>query len=290
MMFFQSMAGLLSPLYRGREGVKWGVISYTLALFSIVTVYTAMNLDIESVSYIDNRDFPGVKGMLPPGPLGFRSFLYADALSITPNVMFFLNNWLADAFLVSSFSILYYLCQGSNAGSSPATPLLHNLRQEPLGHRIPLPRVPCIRWYVSARVLRSPAATFWANSINIGMGMLVIFQMSQPVSESWAILLLRYSIPWISVAVSLNVLLTLMIVLRLFLGSRSVRAATGSSTGISGLYMAVATMLIESCSLYAVNVLVLIGLWVTNSAAAGAFLVILSEIQVCDTPQLRPSD
>ena len=101
-MFFQSMAGLLTPLYRRREGVKWGVISYTLALFSFVTVYTAMNLDIESVSYIDNRDFPGVEGMLPPGPLGFRSFIYSDALSITPNVMFFLNNWLADAFLVSS--------------------------------------------------------------------------------------------------------------------------------------------------------------------------------------------
>ena len=102
MLFFQCMAGLLNSLHRRMEGIKWGIISYTLALFSFVTVYTAMNLNIESVSYIDNRDFPGVKGMLPPGPLGYRSFIYSDALSITPNVMFFLNNWLADAFLVSS--------------------------------------------------------------------------------------------------------------------------------------------------------------------------------------------
>jgi len=101
-LFFQCMAGLLNSLHRRMEGIKWGIISYTLALFSFVTVYTAMNLNIESVSYIDNRDFPGVKGMLPPGPLGYRSFIYSDALSITPNVMFFLNNWLADAFLVSS--------------------------------------------------------------------------------------------------------------------------------------------------------------------------------------------
>jgi len=101
-MFFQCMSGLLSPLYRKREGTKWGVICYTLALFSFVTVYTGMNLNIESISYIDNREFPGVKGMLPAGPLGFRSFIYSDALSVVPNVMFFLNNWLADAFLVSS--------------------------------------------------------------------------------------------------------------------------------------------------------------------------------------------
>jgi len=109
--------------------------------------------------------------------------------------------------------------------------------------------------------------------------------MSQPVSQTWAIVLLKYSIPWISISVSVNVLLTLVIVLRLFLRSRDVRAATGSPAGISGLYMTVATMLIESCALYAVNSLVLIGLWVTNSPGAGAFLVILSEIQVRDSPQ-----
>jgi len=129
-----------------------------------------------------------------------------------------------------------------------------------------------------------PSSDVWANTVDLGMGILVVYQMSQPPSSTWAILLLRYSIPWISVAVSLNVLLTLVIVLRLFLGSRNVRATTGSRTGISGLYMAVATMLIESCALYAVNSLVLIGLWVTNSDAAGAFLVVLSELQVCDIP------
>jgi len=105
-MFFQSMAGLFSPLFRRRESVKWGVVFYTLAMFSFVTVYTGVNLHIESISYIDNRDFPGVKGALPPGPIGYRSLIYSDALSVTPNVMFFLNNWLADAFLVSpSFDI-----------------------------------------------------------------------------------------------------------------------------------------------------------------------------------------
>ena len=127
-MFFQSMAGLLSPLYRRKEGVKWGVISYTLVMFSFVTVYTGLNLNIESVSYIDNRDFPGVDGMVPPGPLGYRTFIYADALSITPNVMFFLNNWLADAFLVSSLFDIAFSLPGLTSAPPPAPSLLCNLR------------------------------------------------------------------------------------------------------------------------------------------------------------------
>ena len=115
--------------------------------------------------------------------------------------------------------------------------------------------------------------------------MIVVYQMSQPVSRTWAIVLLKYSIPWISISVALNVLLTLVIVLRLFLSGRNIRAATGSPAGVGGLYMAIATLLIESCALYAVNSLVLIGLWVTNNDAAGAFLVILSEVQVRDFPR-----
>ena len=111
-MFFQCMFGLLNPLHRKREGIKWGIVAYTLALFTFVTVYTGMNLNIESISYVDNREFPGIQGMIPSGPLGYRSFVYSDALSIVPNVMFFLNNWLADAFLVSPSADTALSCLG----------------------------------------------------------------------------------------------------------------------------------------------------------------------------------
>ena len=59
-----------------------------------------MNLDIQSVSYIDNREFPG-NDALPPGPLGYQYLIYSKAISIVPNLMFLLNNWLADGLLVS---------------------------------------------------------------------------------------------------------------------------------------------------------------------------------------------
>ena len=65
-------------------------------------------------------------------------------------------------------------------------------------------------------------------------------------------------IPYLSISVSLNVLLTLMIIIRLVLHDRNIRAATWFRVGISGLYKAVSIMLIESCALFAVSSLVVV--------------------------------
>ena len=95
----------------------------------------------------------------------------------------------------------------------------------------------------------------------------------------------RLILPHLSVSVLLNVLLTLMIVIRLVLHDRDVRAAIGSPTGMSRLYKTIVTMLIESCALYAVISLLLIGLWAAGNAASGIFLPLISVIQVSFVPQ-----
>lgn len=91
------MSGLLDPLSRAKSGVKWGLVAHTAAMFLVVTIYTATSLYYQSISYIDNRDFPG-------GPLRYQLSVSTSAISVIPNIMFLLNNWLADALLVSSFS------------------------------------------------------------------------------------------------------------------------------------------------------------------------------------------
>ena len=101
-VFLQCMAALFNPIHRRGEPIKWGLVSYTVVMFSIVTIGAGINLQNQSVSYIDNREFPGIKGMLPPGPLGYQLFTDPEALEIVPNLMLVLNNWLADGFLVSS--------------------------------------------------------------------------------------------------------------------------------------------------------------------------------------------
>ena len=99
MLFFQCMVALLNPVYRRGEGVKWWLVFYTVAMFSFVTVYTAMNLHIQSNSFIDHR------GRYPSDtsdPLEYQFFVRQTILGLIPNVMFSLNNWLADGLLVGS--------------------------------------------------------------------------------------------------------------------------------------------------------------------------------------------
>ena len=132
--------------------------------------------------------------------------------------------------------------------------------------------------------------TIWANPVDLAMGLILIISEAHGLDSYWANILLHSSIPCISISVSLNVLLTLMIVIRLVLHSRNIRAATGSPAGISGVCNAIVTMLIESSALYAVNSLILIALWVADNDAAGAFIPILAETQVCAFSPPRPSD
>jgi len=104
LLFFQCMAALLNPVHRRGEGIKWWLISHTVAMFSFVTVYTAVNLHIQSESFIDNRkDYTYVGSTaFGSGPLLYQYDIRNTALGLIPSTMFNLNNWLADALLVSS--------------------------------------------------------------------------------------------------------------------------------------------------------------------------------------------
>ena len=111
------MAALLDPVNRRRQGIKWGPVSYTTLMFSLVTVYTATNLNAQSVSFIDNRAFPGIEGVLPPGPLGYLWY-NSRVFCTVPNLMSLLNNWLADGLMVGP---LFHPVQVSNAGFSSSS-------------------------------------------------------------------------------------------------------------------------------------------------------------------------
>ena len=72
-------------------------------MFTSATIYTAMNLHIQSISSIDDREFTGAD-MLFPGPLGYQLFINSDVVTIFPDFLIFLNGWLADGLLVCSVS------------------------------------------------------------------------------------------------------------------------------------------------------------------------------------------
>jgi len=153
--------------------------------------------------------------------------------------------------------------------------LLRDLLHEPLGHRLPQHYVPFLCGYVF-EFSTIPVAL---NIDDIAMGILATYPLAEPlksnVKVNWA------TIPYYSISLSLNILLTLMIVIRLILHGRNVRIATGSSAGISGLYNTIATMLIESSALFAVSALLVIGPMATNDISLlNLTAPILTETQV----------
>ena len=94
------------------------------------------------------------------------------------------------------------------------------------------------------------------------------------------------AIPYYAITLLLNILLTSMIVVQLVHHARNARAAMGVS-GIGGLYTAIVTMLVESCALYAVNLLLVIGPWAGRSHITNFFAPLLTETQVRAFSRLR---
>ena len=116
-----------------------------------------------------------------------------------------------------------------------------------------------------------------ADADDIATGVLANFSGESAVSR------FQFYTVYISLSLSLNVLLTFMIVIRLAMHGRGVRIATGHPTGISGVYKSIAAMLIESSALFAVSSVLVIGSWAVGNQVANVFVRILAETQVRST-------
>lgn len=105
---------------------------------------------------------------------------------------------------------------------------------------------PLIPWLDRHVFIPKSAETLKANVVDVVMGIVDVYQLAKLTSNAWAIL------PSLEISLSLNILLTLKIVIGLILLARDTRTAMGIA-GIGGLCKAVVTILIKSCTLYAVS-------------------------------------
>ena len=111
------------------------------------------------------------------------------------------------------------------------------------------------------------------------MGVMFVYQDARsPVTTNyWS------AIPYISISISLDFLLTFMIAVRLIVYVRNTRTAMGIA-GIGGLCKAIVTMLVESSVIYAVTSLLFLVPWTTGNPTANIFLPILGHAQVRSFP------
>ena len=103
---------------------------------------------------------------------------------------------------------------------------------------------------------------------------MVVYQNAVQFNNVWS------AIPYFSISLSLNVLLTLMIIIRLILHTKKIRTALGMA-GIGGLCRVIITMLVESCAIFVVSSLLVIGSWAAHeNPISNFFTFILPETQV----------
>jgi heme exporter protein D len=113
-----------------------------------------------------------------------------------------------------------------------------------------------------------------------------IYENTKPVSYSSNVFMgIYFAYYWISL--SLNVLLTLMIVTRLVLHKRDIQNVIGTSTGFSGLYNSLITIIVESYAPYSIACLLSLGLSIAKSRIEYVVRPALGHFQVC-APSLIP--
>lgn len=231
-LFFQCMRTLLSPTENTR-GIKWHLVVHTIVMFSLVTVHTALILYLPSISYVDNRGFPGTD-TLPPGPFIYLGFYSTRAIGITSRLLFPLNQWLADGLMLYRCYTIYSM---------------------------------------NYRIIAFPSLIYIA-SLATGIT-LVYYTSAQPDGDPT-----QFYIAYFSICLSLNIVLTLMIVLRLVLHTWNVQGVSGSLSKVGKIYEAIVTIFIESCALYSISFLLVIGPLGSGSGIALLFNPVLTQTQV----------
>jgi hypothetical protein len=144
-LFFRCIGALLGPTNRMKRGAKSLLLAHSTILFLFTTVGHAIDRDIISTSFIDNREFGGNEG-LPPGPVGYQVLASSAVAPALGQVLFPLSQWLADGLLVSSAS---NSITGDLMEVTPtAVSLLDYLFHELLGYCLPMLYIPRFHRYV----------------------------------------------------------------------------------------------------------------------------------------------
>ncbi|KAI0359767.1 hypothetical protein OH77DRAFT_1434208 [Trametes cingulata] len=132
----------------------------------------------------------------------------------------------------------------------------------------------------SAWICIFPAIVYLAST---AMSIMVIVQSSYPNSNLWASTTVQFLLPYFAISISLNVMLTLLLVGRLMYMSYRARQSLGAEHART--YMSIAAMLVESAVPYAVTAIIFVITYAENSNVQNLLLPVLAQI-MCINPEV----
>ncbi|KAG2090616.1 uncharacterized protein F5147DRAFT_643435 [Suillus discolor] len=112
---------------------------------------------------------------------------------------------------------------------------------------------------------------------SIVMGIMWLLQLTSnsPFFTSGSI---NYTIPYLGLSLALNIIITIVIVLRLLTYRHRISKVLGPGYGTQ--YTSIAAMIVESAALYSTFSLALLILFILNNPIFGAFIELLPQIQI----------
>ncbi|KAF5378251.1 hypothetical protein D9757_009144 [Collybiopsis confluens] len=101
-VFLRTMYILLRRKRSPEEGAKWPLVTFTLLLFSLGTIFIGMDLHSLQLMFIDHREYPG-------GPIAYTLSQYGQAITVFPNVCAVAAEWLADGYMLYRCLVIFRL-------------------------------------------------------------------------------------------------------------------------------------------------------------------------------------
>ncbi|KAF8997019.1 hypothetical protein BDQ17DRAFT_1391962 [Cyathus striatus] len=212
---------------------------FAALLIYICVIFALGTLFMCSLSAITQKSFIDDRDY-PGGPGAYESDMYGIPISELGNACYTIANWCADTLLVWRCYIIYR------------------------GSRIPVwlyMMLPCMLL-----------------TISYVMGILYLIQVGAPLGSPWSNNPINYTLLYASISLTLNMFITVMIVVRLLVYRRRLLNTLGGEHGT--VYLSVTTILIESAALYAMFSLMFLIPFGLKSAFANIMLQALSEIQI----------
>ncbi|KAF9480756.1 hypothetical protein BDN70DRAFT_804686 [Pholiota conissans] len=116
---------------------------------------------------------------------------------------------------------------------------------------------------------------------SLAMGFMFIIQNSLPNGSLWADGEIQFALPYFVLSVSMSIIATSIMILRMLLFKRKLQSILGKSH--TSPYTSVSAILVESCALYATFSIIFIVLFAINHPIQYVFLSALANVQIIAT-------
>jgi len=212
---------------RASEGVpyrktSWFLLGYISVLCILDTMWTGVSAYGLQATFIDNRNYPSPDGVTPGGPIAFLNVEFTLPFNIVGQIVFTLGNIMADALLLWRCRVIWTSSSGRTGDY----------------------------------VIAFPALMLLANT---AMGIMFGIETCSPEGSGlFGSGTASFAIPYFAISLSLNIILTLLIVGKIWFHQREMAKAFGNKN-FGRYYSVIVMMFIESAAMYSIiSILVLV--------------------------------